>query len=58
MAASMEMSLATFLRLAARRLRRRAVLAGQCKASGHTPGPWAVGPVLTDARRDSPTRLI
>ena len=38
-AASMEMSLATFLRLAARRLKTsRAVLAGQCKASG-TAGP-------------------
>ena len=51
-AASMEMSLATFLRLAARRLKTsRAVLAGQCKASGHRRSLERWGPVLTDAKK-------
>ena len=51
-AASMEMALATFLRLAARRLKTsRAVLAGQCKASGHRRSLERWGPVLTDAKK-------
>ena len=48
----MEMALATFLRLAARRLKTsRAVLAGQCKASGHRRSLERWGPVLTDAKK-------
>lgn len=50
-AASMEMSLATFLRLAARRLKTsRAVLAGQARASGHRRSLERWGSVLSDAK--------